>query len=1446
MANERDLRIRLSAEDAGMLKMFAAARRGAREYAEGLATAEIRTKQWQRALGQVTREQNRNIGQTKKAIDELERELEKAERAEEKRVAALEAATQRRHQAMTQLGTGMLTAGAAMAAGLGLAARAAVQWESSWAGVTKTVGGSARQMGALEGQLRQLAKELPASHQEIAAVAEAAGALGVKRNAIVGFTRTMVDLGETTNLTADQAATALAQISNVMGTSQMDIGRLGATLVDLGNNGASTEAEIVSMAQRIAGAGRTIGLSEADVLALSSSLASVGIEAEAGGSSISTAMIKIADAVAEGGDAVTGFADVAGLSADQFTAAFQSDPAQAINSFVMGLGRVQDSGANVFATLEDLGLGEIRVRDAMLRLANAGDLLGDQIEIGNDAWESNSALVEEAAKRYDTTAARMGIARNQLQDFAITVGEQFLPAIGAAADKAGSWLDVISDAPQPLQDAAGVLGVLSTAVTLASGAFFLGAPKVAEFMTAMTDMGPRGQAIGRALTGVAGILTGPWGLALGAGVIGLGLFIDAKARAAQVTREFARAVEMDSGAIGENTRLLVVKKLQEEGMLQLARDLGYNLQTVTDAVLGEGQAYDQVTGALNAHIEAVWAEEAAGKISFETAKVRTQASEKLLAAIKGQNKSIQDGVAAHRDQVAAMGDATGATSNAVEPTSMLADATGKVAETSNAAALETGALAQAIKDLTDIQISGAKAAISWEESIDRAAEALARNGRTLNIHSKEGRENKSALIAMAEAARDDISAFADLGNSSEAVAKRHEGHRKKLVQVAEKMGLSKKEARNLIKALYDIPPEVKNRINVNANGSWDWKSDPAALRNHIRQGGKTFKDGGRVRGPGTTTSDSIPALLSDEEYVVNAKSHRRYGTAMLDAINEQRYKDGGAVRRLAKGGAVNSSRDLVADGMDFMNRHAAEKAAAATVTAMKRIMTQRGMVALRYAMAQLGEPYVWGATGPNSWDCSGLTQKAWGAAGVYIPRVTQDQINIGKAVPKSLVQAGDLVFPSTGHVAMAVDRSTLINAPQTGDVVRFRSMYGSPLAIRRPGFAGGGRPPVGQWAWVGERGPELVKFGGPAKVYSNEDSRRMAPFTGPVRGFADGGAVDVPLGEFLSDWRENFRTSSDVREARENRTEQLEQLRAAEKRLREERKQHDRKGIAKAEAQIRKERQDLAKATRTLTDVERRYALSRQPAAKQFGSALALGVRNTGQFLSNLNKLADRGFGKLARHLLELGGEDAEKIAASAVKLSDKNLRGLETGLGVAEGQQRLLEQMPHLLQVRSALKQGKTKFADIVTLTGLAPGDLAAAIKLIANDLKKTSNGRALLADVKAQGFAHGAVLPAAAGIRIWNEKQAGGEAYIPLGAGHRPRSVNLLAEVDRRMGHPLGRRYMDAAAPMVVAAARGGDGASSPTIVNINHVPGYSTPEDVLRATRQAELTRRYGRRR
>lgn len=390
---------------------------------------------------------------------------------------------------LTTVGTAATRTGLVAAAGVALITKAAIDWESAWAGVTKTINGTPAQLSAIESGIRSMARELPSSHEELAGIAEAAGQLGVQTPNILEFTRVMADLAQTTNLTADEAATSIAQLMNVMQTAPDDVDNLGAALVALGNNGASTERDIIQMAQNIAGAGAVVGASEADVLALSNALASVGIDAEAGGSSVSKILIDMSTAVSTNSGKLKTWAAVAGQTTEQFAQSFRDRPVEAFNAFTQGLGRVNDAGGDVFSILSSLGQTDIRVTRALLGMAKSGDLLTDSLQLGTKAWTENTALVQEAAKRYDTTAAKASVAWNDIKDAAIDAGQGMLPVVASVAEGVGKITSAFSSLPEPVKGSVSVLGLFGAGSLLAVGSAIKLVTTVSDARKALDNLG---------------------------------------------------------------------------------------------------------------------------------------------------------------------------------------------------------------------------------------------------------------------------------------------------------------------------------------------------------------------------------------------------------------------------------------------------------------------------------------------------------------------------------------------------------------------------------------------------------------------------------------------------------------------------------------------------------------------------------------------------------------------------------------------------------------------------------------------------------------------------------------------------------------------------------------------------------------------------------------------
>ena len=338
---------------------------------------------------------------------------------------------------------------APIVAGAGLALKAAIDYESAFAGVKKTVDGTPQQFEKLSASIRNMAKEMPASATEIAAVAEAAGQLGVPIGSIEGFTKTMINLGVSTNLSAEEAATSIAKIGNIMQVSGDDLdswsAKFGATVVGLGNNFATTESDIVNMANRLAASGKIAGLTTPEILGLSTAMSSVGIEAEAGGTAMTQTLTAISKAVSEGGNDLRLYAETAGTTADQFAEKWRTKPAEALQDFIRGLGRAKEEGKDTNKILDELGLTGIRQSNMLKSLGLAAETMGKAIGLANSEWEKGTALTDEANKRYETMQSKLQMLKNQLTDVAIEFGGPLLDALKDGLEAAKPWISTLAD-----------------------------------------------------------------------------------------------------------------------------------------------------------------------------------------------------------------------------------------------------------------------------------------------------------------------------------------------------------------------------------------------------------------------------------------------------------------------------------------------------------------------------------------------------------------------------------------------------------------------------------------------------------------------------------------------------------------------------------------------------------------------------------------------------------------------------------------------------------------------------------------------------------------------------------------------------------------------------------------------------------------------------------------
>lgn len=872
---------------------------------------------------------------------------------------------------MDSLGTSAGKVGLAAGVGLGLATKAAVDWESEWAGVMKTVNASPAEFDKLEAGLRDLATTLPATHEEIAGVAEAAGQLGVATKDILSFTKVMVDLGETTNLTAEDAATSIAQMANVMGTKGADIDNFGAALVALGNNGASTERQIVEMAQGIAGAGAQVGLTEAEVLSLANAAASMGIEVEAGGTAISRVFSDMAKATAQGGKELELYAQTAGLTADEFAQRFSTKPAQAFAMFTTGLDRVKESGGDVFTLLDELSLSDVRVSRALLGMAASGDLLTDSLNLGSQAWEENTALANEAEKRYATTASKVQVSINEIKDAAIEFGEAVLPVVAEVADDVGMVASAFGSLPGPVKEVA-TAALALTAVT--GGALWFGSKVIggiANTRAALTDVGTtmdntQGKAVGLGRT----LRTA---FTVGAVIEGLDIL--------DSTLDRILNRNLDTTKLGRSLDSLVQGNITGELADKFGKDLDDFGHQVHNAVAGGltsfqrglpdfigDNPFDDAEGPKQAAENIRKIDEAlAAMVDSGRGDQAAVIFERLKAAALDSGASLPDVTKAFEQYGISVGNTATEADGAADSTELLTGAmsanTG--AATANAEAQEKAAKAlaenrKAARDTANefvglgSEVDNAKVSLDdWIRGLDIQAKTL--ENFTANA-AKAGKRNlREGLIAEFRASGEEgAMRLAELANGTDAqIAKANEafdrgrtavqkytnevgGMPKAVVKVDTKQAVTELDRiRNLIVGLPSGNAAITVTWTANVNTA---RADRAAQRDRAGgrdgdlktpywSGGYTGEEGGIVHPreyvmSEPATSGNLPQLHSLHE---SLKSGKSFATAVSSAMGgnggggELRLSDG-HIEQLAR--AMAAVRSLtgpvtVLDGTDF-------------------------------------------------------------------------------------------------------------------------------------------------------------------------------------------------------------------------------------------------------------------------------------------------------------------------------------------------------------------------------------------------------------------------------------------------------------------------------------------------------------------------------------------------
>jgi cell wall-associated NlpC family hydrolase len=220
-----------------------------------------------------------------------------------------------------------------------------------------------------------------------------------------------------------------------------------------------------------------------------------------------------------------------------------------------------------------------------------------------------------------------------------------------------------------------------------------------------------------------------------------------------------------------------------------------------------------------------------------------------------------------------------------------------------------------------------------------------------------------------------------------------------------------------------------------------------------------LEQAGRLNQLGARQAAALSRLAAQQRDIAQTRSEAGDGLdALRSAQSTLASRKRAVERKLAQARTLlarltPAARASVAAGSDSVSPEASRATAPVPLTAVTAVPSPRAAQAVAFAYRTLGLPYVWGATGPHAYDCSGLTQAAWKHAGVSLPRTTYTQINAGTRVSASELRPGDLVFFYSGisHVGLYIGNGRMIHAPHPGAPVRIAPISQMP-------FAGATRP----------------------------------------------------------------------------------------------------------------------------------------------------------------------------------------------------------------------------------------------------------------------------------------------------------------------------------------------------------------------------------------------------
>lgn len=817
-------------------------------------------------------------------------------------------------ESWSKVSTGMLAAGTVLAAGVGLAIKSYADFDQKLSTVRAVSGATAEQMKELGAAALKAGADTKFSASQAAEAEGELAKLGVSTADILGGAlRGSLDLAAAGNLNLADAATYAGQAMKIFNLNGKDVPRIADTLA-AGANKSAADVQTLAQAMQQGGlvAAQT-GLTLEDTVGVLSAFSDNALNGSDAGTSLKTMLQRLNPQSKQAADLM----DQLGLRAYDAQGSFVGVTAYA--------GRLQKALGGMTAEQRNATLQIIFGADAV-RAANV------LYKEGAAGIASYVAGVKDQGAAARVAAIQMDNLKGDLEQLRGSIETALIQAGSAGNDTLRGLVQTVTDAvnlfgklPGPVQKTALVVGGVAAASLLAVGGMMKLISGVASAKVAMTELGiasrvSKDQLVGvgkgaaKASAALAALMIA--GQALGGNNTGvnkatesLNAYLEGGKDAAGVTAEMAYGFNNLGSSLG-----WAAKGGTIEG---IARQLG----DLTGLGNGPQKFFRELDTALAEFVRT-------GR-QGEAQKIFDQ----LAASAGRQGISLARVMDALPQYGAALQSAGQGAASAAAPTEELAGIVDGVAVSAQDAGEAVDKYVKALADAGLVQLSARDAARGFQQALDDAAAAVKENGRTLDITTQKGRDNQAALDGVASAAISQAQALYESVKATKGEAAGQDAYRASLVKsrtslqaMAEKFGLSRAEARRFADQILQIPTARTTKVTL--TGAETATQKARALRdallgiknrtvtvdvitgtaNKLIANPKLLEkaDGGRVTGPGTGTSDSIPAYLSNGEYVVKAAAVNKYGPAFFDRLNSMRFASGGLVTAATRNSAPNS------------------------------------------------------------------------------------------------------------------------------------------------------------------------------------------------------------------------------------------------------------------------------------------------------------------------------------------------------------------------------------------------------------------------------------------------------------------------------------------------------------------------------------------------------------